>query len=133
MKPVRNSKINYLQNNGPYFEPMGLSDRELHQKKILDDVGERLSNLEYNQRRNTHAIKIADLYRRKQYMIVDHLGEIANEAIVDRINGILDSTLSNEDRVKVIVRNAYRIGSFKVGQRLPRKVMFQLDNPIRTV
>lgn len=124
------SKINHLQNNGPYFEPMGLAERELHQKRILDDIGERLASLEYNQRRNTHAIKIADLYRRKQNLIIDQLGEVPNEAIVDRINTILDSTLNVEDRAKVVVRNAYRIGRFKVGQRLPRKVMVQLDNPI---
>lgn len=126
------SKISHLQNNGPQsdFEQMGLSNREIHQQQTLEEYGERLSDLEYNQRRNTYAIKIADMYRRKQNIAIDHLGEDINEAIVDRISTILDNTLSKEDREKVVVRNAYRIGKFKAGQRMPRKVMVQLDNPI---
>lgn len=128
------SKINQSQNNGshcgPQFDTMGLSNREIHQQRTLDDYGERLSNLEYNQRRNTFAIKIADMYRRKQNVVIDQLGEITNETIVERINLILDNSLSKEDREKVVVRNAYRIGKQRTGQRLPRKVMIQLDNPI---
>lgn len=126
------SQLNRLQQNDSHFESMnhGLSDREIHQQNLIGEYGDRIADLEYNQRRNSYAIKIADMYRRKQNVIIDQLGENVNEVVVDRINLILDNTLSKEDRDKVVVRNAYRVGKYRTGQRIPRKIMVQLDNPI---
>lgn len=103
------------------------SDR---QQKRLDDFAERLSHCEYVQKSNTRAIKLTDLQRRKNNVIIDQLNEIENENLVDRINEILTVTLRENDRKNVVIRNAYRIGKRKPEQRYPRKVMIQLDNPI---
>lgn len=70
------------------------------------------------------------MYRRKQNVVMDQLGEVENESITDRVNQIFNNALSKQDRENVIVRNAYRIGKYRQGQRMPRKVMIQLYNPI---
>lgn len=128
-----NEAINTLQTltkNSDGFQSIENTNRIEHkQHKMFEELSDRMSCIEYNVRRNTKAQINLDIWRRKQNAIIDQLGEIQNENLIGRINTILDNTLSRDDRDRITIKHAYRVGKYRADQRMPRKIMIVLDSP----
>lgn len=96
-----------------------------HFRERVDENHERMAGVEYGLEQYSKKTDSIDQRIRKQNIIIDQLDEWQDENTYARINDLLDTTLSENDRKIAIVANAYRFGNRqKRGQ--PRKILLEM-------
>lgn len=80
------------------------------QRERIEHAHDLITGLRGDVDLNTKRSKAADVNARKNNVIIDKLGEIDKENAEARINGILNNTLTQNDRKEVVIVRAFRLG-----------------------
>lgn len=131
-----NEKLLEKLKKNPFVEVSGsdcISRGEwLKQKARADDFENRLVGIEGDLMNCKKTTSTLSIQMRKDNVIIDQFSEIDGENVKDRLNLILDLTLSQADRKEVFITKAFRLGN-KRSEGPPRKILVELKSGRETV